>query len=120
MSRKITSSVVALALMLSACSDAQKSTEVTSAYVSSANYSSMSCNSLRAEADRLRKSVPELEAAVDKEYKKDKNMEAVTWILFWPAVFAMDGNDAEAQKLANAKGEAEAIRSAMQSKGCRF
>ena len=80
----------------------------------------MSCKLLRIEADRLRRSVPALEASVDREYKKDKEMEAVTWILFLPAIFAMDGNDAETHKLANAKGEAEAIRAAMQVKGCRM
>ena len=50
----------------------------------------------------------------------DKSMEAVTWILFWPAVFVMDGNDAEASRLAQAKGEAEAILAAMISKNCQM
>ena len=53
-------------------------------------------------------------------HKQDKNVEAVTWILFWPAVFAMDGNDAEAGRLSQAKGEAEAIKSAMKTRGCRM
>ena len=107
-------------LMLQACSDAKKASEVTAAYVPSSAYSSMSCNNLRAEDLRLRRSVSEMTGAVDKEYKNDKNMEVVTWLLFWPAAFAMEGNDAEAAKLSQAKGEAEAIRAAMIAKNCRM
>jgi hypothetical protein len=62
----------------------------------------------------------DLEASVDKSYKQDKNLEAVTWILFWPAMFAMDGNDEEAERLSKAKGEADAIKSAMEARGCRM
>jgi uncharacterized protein YcfL len=106
--------------MLQACSDAKKASEVTAAYVPSSAYTSMSCNNLRAEDLRLRRSVSDMSSSVDKEYKSDKTMEAVTWILFWPAAFAMDGNDAEAAKLSQAKGEAEAIRAAMIAKNCRM
>ena len=107
-------------LMLQACSSAQKASEVTAAYVPSTVYSSMSCNNLRAEDLRLRRSVSEISRSVDKEYKNDKTMEAVTWILFWPAVFAMDGNEAEAANLSQAKGEADAVRAAMIAKKCRM
>ena len=79
----------------------------------------MLCNNLRAENLLLRSSVSEMSSSVDKKYNNDKAMEAVTWILFWPAVFAMDGDDAEAAQLSQAKGEAEAIRAAMIAKNCR-
>jgi hypothetical protein len=109
-----------LGLFLTACSDAKKASEVTAAYVPSATYTNLSCNNLRAEDARLRRTVADLAVNVDKEYRNDKSMEAVTWILFWPAVLAMDGNDAEASRLAQAKGEAEAIRAAMISKNCQM
>ena len=64
-------------LMLQACSDAKKASEVTAAYVPSSAYSSMSCNNLRAEDLRLRRSVTEMSGVVDKEYSNDKNMEVV-------------------------------------------
>lgn len=104
---------------LAACSDAQKASEVTAQYVPASKYERMSCAALGEEAARLQASVAGMEAEVDKAYKQDKTMEAVTWILFWPAVFAMDGNEAEANRLAQARGEAEAIRTAMLQKGCR-
>lgn len=118
--RTVTALFLGTSFLLSACSDAQKSSEVTTAYVATSNYSSKSCKQLRSESDRLRRSVPELAAAVDREYKKDKNLEAVAWVLFWPAALAMDGNDEESTRLSHAKGEADAIKSAMQARGCRL
>ena len=109
-----------LGVTISGCSDAKKASEVNANYVPTAAYTNMSCNNLRVEDARLRRSVADLTAAVDKEYKGDKTMEAVAWIVFWPAVFAMDGNDAESARLAQAKGEAEAIRAAMISKNCKM
>lgn len=106
--------------LVAACSTAQKSTEVTPAFISSTKYSGVSCNNLRSESERLRSSVSNLEAGVDKAYSDDKTMEVVAWVLFWPAALAMDGNDAEAKQLAEAKGEAEAIRAEMLRKGCRL
>ena len=119
MKTKFLCAAVAAAL-LSACSDAKQASEVEANFVSGDKYSGMSCAQLRGEATRLAESMSDLEASVDKAYKQDKNMEAVTWILFWPAVFAMDGNDAEAGRLSQAKGEAEAIKSAMKTRGCRM
>jgi hypothetical protein len=115
-----TAMVLCSALTLGACSDAQKSSEVAASYVPTSKYENMSCRNLRVEGERLRASLGNLEASVDKAYKQDKNMEAVTWILFWPAAFAMDGNDAEARQLSAAKGEAEAIRAAQLNKGCKL
>ncbi|WP_146188686.1 hypothetical protein [Pseudoprimorskyibacter insulae] len=89
-------------------------------YVPSSKYQGLNCSQLREEDRRLRASIEDLTTKVDKSYKHDKNMEAVTWILFWPAVFAMDGNDAEATRLATAKGEADALHTAMQNKKCRM
>lgn len=117
---KTASLVCAAVFLLGACSNAQKAVEVEPEFVSSQKYTSMSCHKLREEAERVKASVSGLETSVDKAYKDDKTMEAVTWILFWPAVFAMDGNDEEAAKLSKAKGEAQAITAAMQSKRCRM
>lgn len=104
---------------LVACSDAKTPSEVAPELVSPSMYRGMSCRELRAEARSVQEATPALAAAVDKEYKNDKAMEAVTWILFWPAAFAMDGNDAEAAQLARAKGQLKAITEQMKSKGCK-
>lgn len=103
---------------IAGCSDAQKASEVAADYVPSSQYQGMSCKQLRAEAEAIKARTPALERAVDKAYQQDKNLEAVTWIIFWPAALAMDGNDAEAQKLAEAKGQLDAIGTAARAKGC--
>jgi hypothetical protein len=107
-------------VLLTACSDAKTSSEVAPELVSPSMYRGMSCRELRTEAKAVKDATPALAAAVDKEYENDKALEAVTWILFWPAAFAMDGNDAEAAQLARAKGQLEAITAQMKNKGCRL
>ena len=106
------------AVSLAACSDAQKSSEVVPAPISPSNYSSYSCKQLQSEVRTLQDAIPRLQAAVDKGYKNDKTIEAVTWILFWPAVFAMDGNDSEVTALSVAQGNLNAVRSQMRQKNC--
>ena len=118
--KKATIGALICASLISACSDAKQASEVQASFVSTEKYRGHSCKSLRLEAERLKASLEGLSSSVDKEYKQDKTMEAVTWILFWPAVFAMDGNEDEAKRLADAKGEAAAIDAAMKAKGCRM
>jgi hypothetical protein len=111
---------LACALTLAACSSAQKAAEVAPSFVSTTKYSNLSCSSLRNEAARVQSNVAKLERSVDKSYNRDKSAEAVAWILFWPAAFAMKGNDGEANQLSEAKGDADAIKTAMLEKGCKI
>ena len=105
-------------LVMAGCSSAPKSNEVGAAYVSSAQYASFTCDQLINEAESVRRSVPGLEAAVDKHRDSQKNVELVTWILFWPAAFALDKGTENSSQLAKAKGELEAISPAIKSKKC--
>lgn len=107
-----------LCAALTACSNAQKADEVQATYVPSGAYNGYSCRELSIEADRIIASTPQLAAAVEKEYQKDKGAELVAWVLFWPAAFAMDGNAREVRELANVKGRLEAIRTKMKINKC--
>jgi hypothetical protein len=109
---------LAASLLVSGCSDAVKPSQVASNNVPTSIYSSMSCRQLNAEAGLVQSRIPALESAVERAYRADKTAEAVTWILFWPAAFLMDGNDAEVRQLAQARGELEAITAVIRSKGC--
>lgn len=111
--------ILSMFFTLAACSDAKQAAEVAPTFVSTSKYDNLSCSNLRAEAERVNASVASLEGSVDKAYKRDKGMEAAAWILFWPAALAMKGNDGESGQLAQAKGDSEAIRSALLKKGCR-
>jgi PBP1b-binding outer membrane lipoprotein LpoB len=106
------------ALILGACSSAPKANEVSAAYVPASQYQSMTCEQLITEAESIRRSVPALESAVDKHRSNQTGVEVVTWLLFWPAAFALDKGEATSSQLAKAKGELEAISLAMKSKKC--
>ena len=103
---------------LSACSGAQQSSQINKTYVSSAKYKNFSCEDLIAESEIIRAREPALAAKVDQHYKSQKNTEAVTWLLFWPAAFWLDDGAADSNELAQVRGELDAIRQAMLSKDC--
>jgi hypothetical protein len=100
------------------CSDAKKSNEVVEEYIPASMYSDYSCKGLRVEAERIVASIPQMEASLDSEYRKDKTAEVAAWILFWPAALAMDGNTGEQRSYAISKGRLEAIYANLKSKGC--
>lgn len=109
---------VACLAVLAGCSSAPKSNEVTATYVPTSNYKDFTCEQLVAEAEGIRRSVPALASAVDKHRSNQDGVELVTWILFWPAAFALDKGSDTSGQLAKAKGELEAVTLAMQTKGC--
>ena len=113
-----TASLVAIAATMVACSSAPKSNEVSAAYVPTAMYQTLSCEQLITEAEAVRRSVPALESAVDKHRSNQTGVEVVTWLLFWPAAFALDKGEATSTQLGKAKGELEAISLAMKGKKC--
>lgn len=113
---------VALALAavaaLAGCSSAPKSNEVAAAYVPTAQYQAMTCDQLVAEAEGIRRALPALSSSVDEHRKNQDGVELVTWILFWPAAFALDKGEGKSAQLARAKGEYDAISLALRTKNC--
>ena len=105
-------------IVLASCSTAQKSTEVQSIKFSVAPYLKMDCKELATEQSSLFKDAQALGAQVDKDYQSDKNAELVTWILFAPAAFWLDGNAENAARLASVKGQLEAVQDAMKVNEC--
>lgn len=108
----------AVVAVAAGCSSAPKSNEVTAAYVPTSNYKDFTCEQLVAEAEGIRRSVPALASAVDKHRSNQDGVELITWILFWPAAFALDKGEENSGQLAKAKGELEAVTLAMQTKRC--
>ena len=109
---------IIILIFLSGCSGAKQSSQINKTYVSSAKYKNFSCEDLIAEAEIIRAREPALAAKVDQHYKSQKNTEAVTWLLFWPAAFWLDDGSEKAAELAAVRGELDAIRQAMMSKKC--
>ena len=105
-------------LTIFSCSTAQKSGDVSATRISVAPYLSMDCKSLATEQNSLLDQARALGAQVDAEYDSDKGLEVVTWVLFWPAVFWMDGNAESAAQLSSIKGQLEAVQEAQKINKC--
>jgi hypothetical protein len=115
---KRTVAVASAAAMISACSSAPKSNEVSAAYIPVAQYNNYTCDQLISEVESVRRSVPALESAVDKHRESQTGVEVITWVLFFPAALALDKGEGNSSQLAKARGELQAIQTAMMAKQC--
>lgn len=104
--------------VLAGCSSAQKATEVQATRAPIAPYLKLSCEELASEQSLLIRDAESARSAVDSAYDSDKTVEVVTWILFFPAALALEGNQAEAAKLASIKGQMEAVTEAQKINKC--
>jgi len=110
--------LISIILFAFACSTAQKATDVQSIRIPIAPYLKMDCQELATEQNALLKEASSARSAVDSAYQSDKNTELVTWILFAPAAFWLDGNQEETQKLAAIKGQLDAVQEAQKINKC--
>ena len=111
-------SYFALAILISGCSTAQRATDVSAIRVPIAPYLKMTCQELATEQNALVTQAQSVGAQVDDSYRSDKNTELVTWILFAPAAFWIDGNQKEASQLASIKGQLDTVQEAQKVKKC--
>lgn len=102
---------------LSAC--ASNPDKMAASYVSPIQFEGYSCKQLGAEAQRVNRKASDLHGALKKEAGNDSAQMAVGLVLFWPALFFLEGGDgpqaAEYQRL---KGEYEAIEQVSIKKNC--
>ena len=97
-----------ISVALSGC--ASHSHELKAAPVSTAGYENMACNDLHAEAKGSITQTLELTQVLDKKADDDSSQMAIGMILFWPALFALEGGDGEeAATYSRLKGEINAI-----------
>ena len=110
------SAAIAAAITLTACATAPK--DIAPAYVSPVLYQNLSCQQLAAEAARV--SSAAAVASGQQEAQQGRDAVAVTTavVLFWPALFFVQGDKANAAEIARLKGEMQAIEQANISKGC--
>lgn len=107
---------VAGALLISGC--ASSSSEITPQYVSPLVYSEYSCDQIRLEMERLRTRVSALGGQIDETASGDDWQMGVGLVLFWPALFFLDGDGPEAAEYARITGEYEALQKAAITKNC--
>lgn len=116
--KKCTTTFVAFALALSGCAD--KSSEISGAYVSPLQYQGYSCSQLRQEAQRVSARASQIAGVQDKKAENDAVATGVALVLFWPAVFFIGGNKETRAELARLKGELDAIEQAGIQRNCNI
>lgn len=105
-------------LVLSGCSTAKKSSDVQAVRTPVAPYLRLSCDELFTEQRTLIERLDMSRKAVDKAYDSDKTTEVVTWILFAPAAFFLEGNQKEATEFSSTKGQYDTVQEAIAIKKC--
>jgi hypothetical protein len=114
----ITTMAISGLALLTGCSSALKSNEVHAVNIPVAPYVKLSCNELVREQQLVIAHVQASGVAVDKEHNEDQAAEIVTWILFAPAAFFIEGNEQEVAHHASYKGQYNAISNAMAINNC--
>lgn len=123
MKKKFGFNVVLLSVMagvvgLTGCSTAKKSGDIAAVKSPVAPYLRMTCDELYTEQRVLTERLDSTRKAVDKAYSSDKTTEVVTWVLFAPAAFLLEGNQKEATEFSATKGQCEAVADAIDIKKC--
>ncbi len=109
--------VMVTALIMSGC--ASKSTKIPITYVSPNEYASLSCTALENEMRDISQRVATITGQVDKVASADAWQMGVGLVLFWPALFFLEGGDGTLQSnYALLKGKYEAVSTQYSRKGC--
>lgn len=110
--------ITLLITMLSGC--AKSTTEIPAQYISPMQYEGRNCRQLQSELQVVSQRVADLGGQVDKTASDDNAQMAVGLILFWPALFFLDGSTPQGNEYARLKGEFDALEKAAIHKGCGF
>jgi hypothetical protein len=102
--------------MLAACATPPK--DISPTYVSTNLYQGLSCEQLREEAQGVSNRAVAAYGAQKQNVTQDAAMTGVGVVLFWPALFFMQGNGAEAAAVGQVKGEMAAIEQVNRVKNC--
>ena len=107
------------AIFLSGC--ATKPNKIEASYVSPYKYRDYDEDQLIIEMDHVARRTNELYYSLKKEATNDSAQMAVGLLLFWPALFFLEGGDGpEAAEYARLKGEYEALRTVAVQKKISF
>lgn len=106
-----------LAFFLAAC--ATPPDKIAASSVSTLQYEGYNCKQIAAELARVERKINDIYYRLDKTAGNDSAQMAVGMILFWPALFFLEGGDGpEAAEYARLKGELDALESVSIQKKC--
>jgi hypothetical protein len=93
--------------------------ELTPSYVSPLQYQDYSCKQIGAESAMIERRVGEHYSSLDKKASNDSGQMAAGLIIFWPALFFLEGGDgAEAVEYKRMRGEYDALQKVAIQKNC--
>ena len=114
--RNILLGAIAIASLVGCASSPDK---MTAAYVSPIQYQDYDCKQIGAELTRVSRRAQELYGQLDKTASNDGAQMAVGLVLFWPALFFLEGGDGpEAAEYSRLKGERDALEQIAIQKQC--
>jgi hypothetical protein len=115
--KKMMSAIVSACFLVSGC--ASSPDKIAAQSVSTLPYEQHNCNQIGAEVDRVTRRVSELHGTLDKKASGDSAQMAIGMVLFWPALFFLEGGDGpEAAEYARLKGERDALEKVAIQKEC--
>lgn len=117
-STPIGKAVVFTAVVVITAGCASKPSEIQAQYVSPITYSDYSCKQIRSEMRRVQSKVTNLGGQIEDNASGDNMAMGVGMVVFWPALFFLDGDGVEAQDYARLKGEYEALEQSAIHKNC--
>ncbi|MBT3047659.1 MAG: metal ABC transporter ATP-binding protein [Candidatus Thiodiazotropha sp. (ex Lucina pensylvanica)] len=98
---------------------ASKPTEIQSTYVSPLEYRDYDCTQISMELTRVNRRTNQLHGELDEKASGDSAQMAIGMLLFWPALFFLEGGDGpQAAEYAQLKGEFDALEKAAIKKEC--
>jgi len=112
---KTTSMILAASMTLAGCATNPDNIQATSK--SPMTYRGLSCNEMNMEAQRISDRLTDITGQQRAEASKDAVAMTVGMLVFWPALFFMMGDDHK-DEIATLRGEAIALQSAANAKGC--
>jgi hypothetical protein len=102
------------------CGCAKSASEIAPAYVSPLAYQNYSCPQIADEVQRISVRASELSGVQDEKATSDAVVTTVGVIVFWPALFFIEGDGQNAAELARLKGEYETLEKIATEKGCEL
>ncbi|SNT69172.1 hypothetical protein [Psychrobacter sp. LV10R520-6] len=119
MKNKLPTILITLATIFILGGCASKSINIPTTYVSPNQYASFSCPTLENEMRDISQRVATITGQVDKKASADSWQMGVGLVLFWPALFFLEGGDGALQSdYALLKGKYEAVSAQYNRKDC--
>lgn len=117
-SKKYFTVIVSVVLLSTGCT--KSGDRIASVYVDPIQYQSYDCDQIEAALIRVSARVADLTGQLNKAANNDKWITTAGVIIFWPALFALGGDEEQESQLARLKGEYEALQSVAATKKCGF